>query len=57
MVMMMGANRDVDGEATPTPRRSCDDDDVNFQLTGGSGAAGSALSMNRRGLLPPPLPL
>jgi hypothetical protein len=39
----------------PTPRRSGDDNGVDFPLTGGSDVVGFALSQNRRGLLPPPL--
>jgi hypothetical protein len=38
----------------PTPRRSGDDNGINFPVTRGSGAAGSALSRSRRGLSPPP---
>ena len=51
-----GAYGDVDGDASPKPRRSGDDDCVDFPFTGGTGAAGSALSRSRRGLSPPPPP-
>ena len=43
-----GADGDVDGEASPYAKESGDDDGVDFPLTGGSGAAGSALSRCRR---------
>ena len=52
-----GDGRDVDGEASPTPRRSGDDDGVDFPLTGGSGLAGSTPYQSRRGLSPPSPPL
>ena len=45
-----GAGGDVDGEAYPIPRRRGDDDGIDFPLTGGSGAVGSALSQSRRRL-------
>jgi hypothetical protein len=38
------------------PRRSGDVDGVDFPFTGGTGAAGSALTRSRRGLSPPPPP-
>ena len=53
MVMMMVLME----MSPPMPRKSGDDDGVDFPLTGGSGAAGSALSWSRRGLSPPPPPL
>jgi hypothetical protein len=44
-----GADGDVDGDSSPTSRRSGDDDAINFPFTGGS--------QSRRGLSPPSLPL
>jgi hypothetical protein len=57
MVMTMALTDMFMERRLPTPRRSGDDDGVDFLLTRGSDAAGSSLSRSRRGLLPPPPPL
>src|SRR4051794_40602553 len=40
----------------PTPRKSAGDESLDFLLSGGPGAAGSALSQSRKGLSPSPPP-
>jgi hypothetical protein len=51
-----GADGDVDGDASPTSRRSGDNDGVDFPFTGGTDAAGVAISRSRSGLSPSPPP-
>jgi hypothetical protein len=50
-----GADGDVVEDASPTSRRSGDDDGIDFSFTRGTSAT-CALSQSRRGISPPPLP-
>jgi hypothetical protein len=52
MVMMMVLMEMLMDRPPPTPRRSGDDDGVDFPLTRGSGVLQAILSRSRRGISP-----